>query len=1737
MLKKRILLAAIIAITLLGFFYNSLLNHGLRYYIDKKSRELALPLCYSKVEFSPHQIVFINPEINVDGGFIKANRLTLNHNIDFLKRHVDLNIGLDYPEISLEGDKILFEKLFNYQETPPLFTSAGQVNCSHGTFSKNNECFSFAISHSWTSKHKEGYLHEGTYSLNLNDQQQPSSMHLAFQASSSMDIGVKANLHQVKAERLAETLKAFIPELSSWTFKQGLLDGAFEFVFKNAQFAHGQGELAINHLELEERNLGLEASIQKAIFRTHSETQHASLNILDGGYLYFKDSEVYAAFKDFQGNLTITESDRLEMDLKGIWEDEKAPLETKLKGHVHLAKWPDLVMNISIQDPHLQEKPSFIHVTAKELGGVNTEAKIALQGFGPKQFLFWQRAIENLFPGVNPVSYHRGTMDALLHISFDKEQQVGAIKIENIDASNVFFVIKKWEAALGADRLSGQLAINFTDPNPQNTLNADINITNGQAALIGLTQDFWQFHHIETQLSVRNGIIQRSSASVELAGLKGSAEVSSFSENEILHLKLQGQAIDLKPFLPRRVQAGINRMNQDLLTVNASVFKTSKGVNVLGELKVQDPEIASPPIAFSFDLERSPFEDPSLDTFNQKQEISALLRNHSLSYLKALFQLDERLLLRETGIHGFVLRNGIFSVKNLSLERFVSPFLFPDDLFALKGFSNIEGSFDYLGLAIRYNAHHLSLENDALSIAVEHVIGHSNPLPAHHYFDFSTGKHFGELPLANASYFEKNSGLLFTDVDARVLFEEKGVHLLDVETFSNGIFFGGGINVNYLLPQKGAFNVELLIDTLYGKCSQLQHFFSHFNKSFFFNHIPLEGDVSLRNKGCRILLDFPPHQFFVETQVEGHICDATLTGKNLDLSLQDLSLNFSYDSSQKQLSFSDLQAAIITSKPSSFEEYSLQSNRIHFSNLDENEAEFDIWVKDHHRDLARLKGSTSSQYNQLSEKEIVFSFDQEYTHFGEIQPKKMALFLKDWTKIARAKMDFSFRLSNLLYDLHRFGKSGLLLTSSHFFKELGKLKNAGGECDVSLTYDASNAIFDFSLQGSHLTFDQFQFKNVMLVGKNQDRRWSIDQLQLDQLSLSAELIKHDTIWKAHFLGIRYGQSLLLGMQGEYQEGSEYLKAQINLFEGNLAKLNEWPFLVSFSQELSPSGLCKGSGELLIKLPKNEPLSFDLDLNAYLHQFKLKEISFNDTTPFFCHFSLDQGLTISNLNTAILGQDQPIPLHFDHLQFDSIHQAFFVTGLNFAIPAPQLSPFISHLHTNFPCLLSPAAATILKQAKQEGSLAGELNLQRYASHTDVQIKFKDDKYRFGESEHFLRSFTLNLTPQHLLLSADYTFNQHEFSLLGKLVAPSFGYGEIILRDPMHQDDEFDPLWIDWHYDQTDGFIIDHAKGHFAGMHLLLSNSSTSPSDAATLRLDGNVRLLSDQFHHLLDASLSEQVLKWQVGQGYELKGSFGYDKEGHSNGSPLSFFGTLTGNDFHLKGYQFKALTSQVKFTGDQTEISQLKIVDPACSLQMDKLLIAKDGLQSHLHIPQLTILNLRPSSLVEVDKPSGPKKPLIITELIINDLKGTLGDETSFIGKGLLNFSNPVKKHLQNTIFAFPAEILTRIGLDLSVLTPVVGTIYYDIHDGKVYLTKFKDVYSHSRLSRFYLPNSRTPSYMDFEGNLNIQVKMKQHTLLFKLAELFTVTIQGNLQNPTYTLLRQKPLQRSEVIASSESGS
>jgi hypothetical protein len=198
---------------------------------------------------------------------------------------------------------------------------------------------------------------------------------------------------------------------------------------------------------------------------------------------------------------------------------------------------------------------------------------------------------------------------------------------------------------------------------------------------------------------------------------------------------------------------------------------------------------------------------------------------------------------------------------------------------------------------------------------------------------------------------------------------------------------------------------------------------------------------------------------------------------------------------------------------------------------------------------------------------------------------------------------------------------------------------------------------------------------------------------------------------------------------------------------------------------------------------------------------------------------------------------------------------------------------------------------------------------------------------------------------------------------------------------------------------------------------------------------------------------------------------------------------------------------------------------------MDKL----DNGSWKMQVPLLSIHELRPSVLQTANEPRPLRKPLVVRQFYLRNIEGILGDSASFTADGELNFINPQKKHTQNVLFAIPSQILTQIGLNTSALTPISGTVHFDLNDGQFVLKKFKDVYSEGKLSKFYLPTSGSPSTIDLDGNVNVQARFKT-TLLLKLFEMFTITVKGNITDPKYSLQRQKYLKKEEVFSSDLAG-
>lgn len=221
------------------------------------------------------------------------------------------------------------------------------------------------------------------------------------------------------------------------------------------------------------------------------------------------------------------------------------------------------------------------------------------------------------------------------------------------------------------------------------------------------------------------------------------------------------------------------------------------------------------------------------------------------------------------------------------------------------------------------------------------------------------------------------------------------------------------------------------------------------------------------------------------------------------------------------------------------------------------------------------------------------------------------------------------------------------------------------------------------------------------------------------------------------------------------------------------------------------------------------------------------------------------------------------------------------------------------------------------------------------------------------------------------------------------------------------------------------------------------------------------------------------------------------------------------------------LTSDCDFSREFLEFSNLAIKDWSGRLYVDQAtLLLRDSW--HFTLSHLSLQDFRLSRLSsEWTRRSRGDRPLFRSLCVPNfELKQASGDlfnPHSYKGKGSLRFTNYSKRTIITNLMMLPVEISARIGLDLTSFIPVNGTVNYQIRDGKIEILEFVDMYSDAKRSRFYLAEN-SPAYINLEnGMVSLNVKMKQYNLLLKLAELFTISVNGPCLHPSYVFTSSDP--------------
>lgn len=1551
-------------------------------------------------------------------------------------------------------------------------------------------------------------------------------------------IGTFLTFQQVECGKIARGFEAAGHPLKGWEIRSGMIDGDVQVSWPEQHAPYAIGKARVVDLVFEQPAKKMAGEVKEAVLDIHMEHVKGQIPSLDGRVEFLKGTslafhrqgETFWKIDQLSGGIYFRPERTVMIDIEGECKHELCDFHLTLDGEAQLVDKQNAALEVAARLFSEKGRETVVRFIAEQLGPQNHQAELSFENVGPDEFAFVQEALARYAPDWNAFHIHRGAMNAK-GVASMIGWQLTDLDIQQVEVNALHFDINALDLSASVNRVFGDFTIHLLEEDPLKTIDADFHISDGQLISRNLTGTVCCLDNVKTELTVRQGIVQKSEIQGEFAGLKGTVGIDWMARDKIVQVNFSGSSERLAPFLPVHFRSSfIRSFASDELAIVADVGFENDRLSVSGKARLEKQEVD-----FGFQLEKS--SEKLWKSWPADELAASYWENVGLEVMQAVLPpiasptvlYESNWIRSETGIAGLVLRNGWFKIEKMDLNRFAAPFLFPSDQMAISGTGSFRGGFDQNILRVEYEADQFVMENRFIKIEADHI-GNQDKVYAAHYFDFKEGAHFGSIPMRKARYLEKNTGLEFSPTDAQVTLEGKKVHLSQIETDCMGIQMAGEIDIDFGEPDDDIFDLEIRVQRVKGGLKNAQQLMAQFNPDLWLFQFPVDGRISLRDEGAYFKFSFFPGDFTLDAVLKGKVQEGTIAVDQEGRSgLRDLQLQFAYDHRNHLFEINHLQADIQWQNVSTG--YQVYGDHIRFDDIEDGKSSFDFWLGDHTRDLVRFVGKTQKEWNTDNSSYIAVHIDHHLTHAGNVHPSSFLMRLNNWTEVDKFQLGMKIDLDSLLNDLRTISHSNIGNSLGKIGKEIQAIRQAGGVLDVHYKFDHQTNEVAYRVSGKEIKWNNLKAQTLELIGTKADQKWTVERFQWDEKIASGVFAPENDGWKVDRLRFRNSDIVSVYLNGFVSPQKKRLDGRVQEIQIDLAQMSGTPEIDLFTSANDPHGRLTGYGNINFEWGLGRtPWKMEAILDVALTDWDAKGMHFEDAQNASCHFISDQGITMRKLQTKVLDPENRETLalvDMEKVQYDFSTGEILFDELKFEAPAQQLPKFSRQLEQSFPKFVTPGMGETIRNCKLEGVFKGIMQYEMTPPYTAVRLELEDGVYNFLNTQHRLSNFVMDYDPFEFTVTSGYQLNENDVWLYARSSSPSLAYGELVLTDEspeqVQKQSPKEALYFDWENDPETGICFRRIVGEFQGLQVVLEKDPTQAPSREALYLVGSVGIHGMRSRGFFPKQMAEKFVTWRIGDGYELQGKWRFLKNhSESYGDKLHFVGKLKGDRFQLKGFQFDSLQAHMEYTPTAIRINDLVVNDASGVLKSDRIDILKTDLGTWAFaMPLMTVSQFRPSLLQEEGMPRpSTRKPMVIQELVLEKTQGNLSDSRTMIGKGSFYFSNRSKKLLQNTIFQIPSDIISRIGLDPAVLTPVTGTVQYEIHDGRVYLTRFKDIYSDAKLSKFYLASTH-PSTVDFDGGLNVQVKMKQYNLIFKLAELFTFNIQGNLKKPVYSVQKQ----------------
>lgn len=1649
-----------------------------------------------------HRLIIDSPHLPNENDF-KADKMALAWNFNLRKKEIYISADFDKPAWKLDSNQH-----FNEDKLKKVFKGKKgglkyffDLNVTNGKASwilpdKTEHQVYFDAK---TSSKSGGCIK--TYF----DQTPDDQHYISISTSSTTDLlSIIWEFHEIECSHFFTFTKLFFPDLEKIRIISGMLKGKIHTNFPANQRPYISGEMQIENLSFIQDG-SLYGDVEKALLKIEKNPFQGQplstlfqLDLPSPVYLklYPTDGSVGEEQKipvweinDLVGAITLDGNKKalFQLNCDTLHQDKQSSF--KLVGSINLDSKQEFQLNLLADCSSSFDPQGYIRLSIEQLNPPEKKAELEISNLSSAGASFLQCLFSPIIPSAKNIDLKQGSLNGFFELVLTKEG-LNHLNIKHFNASKIAFQIDSIHAACTFDGMTGQGSIQLADPNPWDTLDLDLNLDQGAINLEGLDQ-ILPLTDIQAQLSVNKGSLQHSLITLKWMGMKGVMDLEWGNGKELMTFNLDGYVHHISHLFPGRIQQAFNEdFGYSRLKILANLKRKDRQFDLTGTVHVQRNQ------------------SDQFDLIHFGCEFQKLPKDDKWSPRGWIYAYD------------------------LPLEKYASPFIFRRGVLRMSGNGEFRGTFDQQDFKLYYNVHHLKIENENLLIEAKDLRSDiPGQMMGFHQMDLNTYNHHGSLPIKQANYFEKNSGLKFSDINCTFLFDNETLTINPIETYCHGVFLAGRIFLDYSDPAPGVFSVEIDVPQMSGTVSQVQFILSHLKHASFLNDLPLKGFLNSRENGMQLSFDFLPQDYNLQAEVKTALADGCLAYDEAELALHGLYMDIDYHHQSRSIEISDIQGTLLVGKPTKAEEYLFGGNYVRLNDLERQDIQVDLWIKDLSKELLRIHAYTYEK--EPGFKELVLNPN---SHISNIYPDSFFCRFKNWFDCDSFSFKSNFELAEFFQDLTQFKQTGLYCFSHSFLNKLAQFDLLNGKIALNIHFDPISQNFHFFIDGKELKGISTDPHHCLIKGHKLDKKWVIDHLQWDDITAHAELQPEQGYLKIPFLGLNDGHSLLMGLEGDLFLEENFMRSKINLFEISLSDLQQWPSFSELITKWQPEGKLRATGDLKIEFLSQSPwLKIDADLLADLPSLICNQRPFYFLKPFHMHYKTGDSILFEqlyfNFDPDTIRNQIAIPL----LNYNFDHEHIYCPQLNFQIPAHQMESLGQCMNRLVPDLINDQFKGTLINLKSEGEFKGSLSYEKHKAGSQFFIKLEDGSYNFNQQTYDLKNTEISQANHTVHFS---TFSNEErcpYHVQGILNWPGLNSGELTFTDLLtNKNLIYPPLNLKFVRENSDKISIQSLQGYFCGMHLNLKNISADAIEPEITHLQGKIDFDINLITPLLSPPLVQQIKDLELGSMFSLHGNYAYNHQlvGRSFLDQVYFTGKLSAQEAIFKGFRFQEFFANINYQPNEIKINDLNIEDRAIGVEAKEISLKYNERYDAwwFNSPLFVVKNFRPyllRNMLDYDPGFTSKyKTFLIKRLDLQNISGKISDTQSWQAKGNFHFLNSAQKNISHPLLAIPAEIILRLGLNPQVLNPVSGTIFFDMRGDYFYLTRFKDVYSEGRGSKFYLAESSNPSWIDLKGNVNIQIKMKQYNLLFKLAELFTVSMEGNIKKPKFYLQKHKPARK-----------